>query len=243
MKLQNKPTHGRGLLHPENSNTDILIQHKHEPRIDSRMFAERIGIKHKNLYALIQKHKKSLRELGTLPFQTETCTHATGATVTKFVLLNIDQFDYACRFVHGRDTKRMNQFKLDVTKAFAKRCAAEPVRREYLPGYHESRDSLKTLGAKQQHYINLARAENNVAGLMSGERQSADEQQLGLLVVMQKIEQAAFEEAIQNGMTATDAVREVACRMNAFAGLMTSQLPAVRLVFVARIRQEAMNHA
>lgn len=33
-----------------------------------------------------------------------------------------------------------------MTKAFAKCRAAEPVRREYLPGYHESRDGLKSLG-------------------------------------------------------------------------------------------------
>lgn len=219
---QKNPIQGRGFLHPENSSTDILVQHKQESRIDSRLFAERIGIKHKNLYALIQKHRAGLRELGTLPFQTETCNHSTGATINKFALLNGDQFDYMCRIVRGRDTRRMNQFKLDVTKAFAKRRASEPVRREYLPGYHESRDSMKALGAKQYHYINLANAENKVAGLSSGERQNADEQQLGLLVVMQKIELAAFDEAIQNGKTPTEAVREVARRMETFASLMTS---------------------
>ncbi|ENN6626793.1 hypothetical protein AB9Q55_004752, partial [Escherichia coli] len=122
----------------------------------------------------------------------------------------------------GRDAERINQFKLDVTKAFAKHRAAEPVRREYLPGYHESRDGLKALGAERHHYINLARAENRVTGLVAGERSTASEQQLGLLIVMQKIEQAAFDEAIQSGMTPTEAVREVARRMETFASLMTS---------------------
>ncbi|EOC3660085.1 hypothetical protein ACI2SJ_005531, partial [Escherichia coli] len=107
-------------------------------------------------------------------------------------------------------------------KAFAKHRAAEPVRREYLPGYHESRDGLKALGAERHHYINLARTENRFAGLAVGERQSAGEQQLGLLIVMQKIEQAAFDEAIQSGMTPTEAVREVARRMETFSSLMTS---------------------
>ena len=204
------------------SQREILIQHKQEARIDSRVFAEHIGIKHKNLYELIKKHKAGLRQLGTLPFQTETCTHATGATITKYAPLNSDQFDYMCRIVRGRDPVRMNQFKLDVTKAFAKRRAAEPIRREYLPGYHESRDSLKALGAERHHYINLARTENRVVGLSDGERGTADEQQLGLLVVMQKIEQAAFDEAVHNGMSPGDAVREVARRMEAFASLITS---------------------
>ena len=213
---------GSSQTHPETSQNEILTQHKQESRIDSRLFAERIGIKHKNLYALIQKHKAELRQLGTLPFQTETCSHSTGATIIKYAPLNSDQFDYMCRIVRGRDPERMNRFKLDVTKAFSKRRAIEPIRREYLPGYHESRDSLKTLGAQRHHYINLARAENRVAGLSDGERGSADEQQLGLLVVMQKIEQAAFNEAVRNGMSPGDAVREVARRMDAFASLITS---------------------
>lgn len=207
--------------HLNNSQTDILIIRNHEPRIDSRLFADHVGIKHKNLYALIKSHKTELRELGTLPFQTETCAHDTGATVARFALINADQFDYMCRIVRGRDPERMKRFKLDVTKAFAKRRAVDPVRREYLPGYHESREGLKALGAEKHHYINLARAENRVTGLMGGERRSATEQQLGALIVMQKIEQAAFDEAIQNGLSPTDAVREVSRRMETFAALMS----------------------
>lgn len=219
---------GGALAHPKESHSDILIQHKNEPRIDSRLFARRVGIKHKSLFELIQRHKKELRELGTLPFQTETCAHATGATVSKYVPLNENQFDYLCRVVRGRDPEAMKRLKLDVTKSLAKRRAAEPIRREYLPGYHESRDGLKALGAERHHYINLARAENRVIGLSDGERGSADEQQLGLLVVMQKIELAAFDEAVRNGLSPGDAVREVARRMDAFASLITSS-PALEV--------------
>lgn len=221
MKLKNMPLHGVGQTHPEFCAEDILTQHKKESRIDSRLFARRVGIKHKSLYELIQKHKTELRELGTLPFQTETCSHATGATVSKYVPLNENQFDYMCRVVRGRDPEAMKRLKLDVTKAFSKRRAAEPIRREYLPGYHESRDGLKALGAKQHHFINLARAENRVAGLSDGERHGANEQQLGVLICMQKIEQAAFDEAINRGLTPTEAVREVARRMDMFACLMS----------------------
>ena len=224
MKLRKTPVQGQGFVRPETSMSDILVRHKAESRIDSRLFAERIGIKHKNLYSLIQKHKTGLRELGILPFQTERLkTRQNGEREHKFALLNSDQFDYMCRIVRGRDDERMNRFKLDVTKAFAKHRATEPVRREYLPGYHESRDGLKALGAERHHYINLARAENRVTGLVTGERGTASEQQLALLIVKQKIEQAAFEEAIQNGMTPTEAVREVARRMETFASLMTSE--------------------
>lgn len=225
MIMTNMPMRGRGLAQPKESHSNILIQHKNEPRIDSRLFARRIGIQATNLHALIRKYKEELRELGTLPtFETEAVKKAgaRGVKYERYFLLNEAQLDYMCRVVRGRDAEVMKRFKLDVTKAFSKRRAAEPIRREYLPGYHESRDGLKALGAQRHHYINLARAENRVAGLSDGERGSADEQQLGLLVVMQKIEQAAFDEAVRNGMSPGDAVREVARRMDAFASLITS---------------------
>ncbi|ENS4778514.1 Rha family transcriptional regulator [Klebsiella variicola] len=230
MKMNNMPAHGQGLTQPEASQTEILLQHKQESRIDSRVIAERAGIQHESLIATIKAHQERLCELGSLPRQSlkEFSDLKSGNPKNKggrpeiSYLLNETQLDYLLRIVRGRDPDRMNQFKLDVTKAFARRRAAEPIRREYLPGYHESRDSLKALGAQRHHYINLARAENRVAGLSDGERGTADEQQLGLLVVMQKIEQAAFDEAVRNGMSPGDAVREVARRMAAFASLITS---------------------
>lgn len=212
---------GQGFAHPEISSDAILVQHKTEPRIDSRLFAGRIGIKHKNLFELIKKNAKNLRQFGTLPFQTETCSHSTGASINKYALLNENQFDFMCRIVRGRDHEKMTQFKLDVTKAFSKKRAAEPIRREYLPHYHESRDALRDLGAERYHYINLARTENRAAGLLTGERHSADEQQLGLLVCMQKIEQAAFQDAMSAGLSPTQALREVSKRIEQFAMLMS----------------------
>lgn len=201
---------------------NVLTQHKQEARIDSRLFAQRVGIKHKNLYELIRKHKTELRELGILPFQTERLnSEQLGGREHKYALINENQFDYLCRLVRGRDAEAMKRFKLDVTKALAKRRAAEPIRREYLPGYHESRDGLKALGAQRHHYINLACAENRAAGLGTGERPTAGEQQLGVLICMQKIEQAAFDEAIRQGKSPTDAVRDVAHRMEMFASLMS----------------------
>ncbi|WP_053115702.1 hypothetical protein [Winslowiella iniecta] len=98
---------GSGQIHPEASQKEICIQYKQESRIDSRVFAKRIGVKHKNLYALIQKHNSELRQLGTLPFQMETCSQATGSTITKYVPLNSDQFDYICRLVRGRNSERI----------------------------------------------------------------------------------------------------------------------------------------
>ncbi len=223
MKLQNNPIQGRGLMHPENSSTDILIHHNREPRIDSRLFAERVKVTHEAIVKLVKKYRKQLRELGSLPgFEIDSVKKAGGRGTKhkRYWLLNELQFDFLCRVIRGRSAEHMNQFKLDVTKAFSKRRAAEPVRREYLPGYHESRDSLKALGAEPRHFINLARAENRLTGLSGGARSVVDEQ-AGLLVALQKIEQAAFTEAAHAGLSPTEAVREAVRRMNAFSTLLS----------------------
>ncbi|MBD2812267.1 Rha family transcriptional regulator [Xenorhabdus sp. Vera] len=223
MTSKNMALIGQELAHTENSQEPILVQHKTESRIDSRVFAKRIGIQHKNLYELIKKNIKRLRQFGSLPsFQTEAVKEmgARGVKYRRYYLLNENQFDFMCRIVRGRNHEETTQFKLDVTKAFAKKRAAEPIRREYLPNYHESRDALRDLGAERHHYINLARTENRFAGLLDGERHSADEQQLGMLVCIQKIEQAAFQDARNAGLSPTQALGEVSRRIEQFAQLM-----------------------
>jgi phage regulator Rha-like protein len=195
-----------------------LIEHK-EPRIDSRLVAKKMGIKHLSLMSLVNKNKSELRELGTLPFQIETCKHRTGASKIKYVLLNEIQFDFISRLIRGKNYKDIVRFKLDVTKAFAASRKREAIKRESLAYYHESRDSLSTMqGVKDYHYINLARTENKFIGLCSGERKKADEQQLGALIIIQKIEAAVFSEI----NSPTEAVREVGRRVNALADLISS---------------------
>ncbi|WP_338803125.1 Rha family transcriptional regulator [Xenorhabdus griffiniae] len=226
MTSKNVALNGQGFSHSENSQEPILVQHRTESRIDSRVFAGRVEIQHESLVAMIKKHAQKLREFGTLPRQRlkEFSDLKSGklkrGRSQLYYLLNENQFDFMCRIVRGRNHEQMIQFKLDVTKAFSKKRAAEPIRREYLPNYHESRDALRDLGAERHHYINLARTENRFAGLLDGERQNADEQQLGLLVCIQKIEQAAFQDARNAGQSPTQALREVSRRIELFATLM-----------------------
>ncbi|MGK3686379.1 hypothetical protein ACSLPA_28375, partial [Escherichia coli] len=115
---------GQGFAHPEASQSDILINHKSEPRIDSRVISERAGIQHESLSATIKSHQSRLRELGSLPRQSlkELTDLKSGKSGRKrgrpeiSYLLNEPQLDYLLRITRGRDPERINQFKLDVTK-------------------------------------------------------------------------------------------------------------------------------
>ena len=55
MKLNNMTLSGQGLAQPEASQNDILINHKSEPRIDSRIISERAGIQHQSLGARLNR--------------------------------------------------------------------------------------------------------------------------------------------------------------------------------------------
>ncbi|MCD3592709.1 Rha family transcriptional regulator, partial [Escherichia coli] len=69
MKRPNMPVQGQGFIQPEISQNDILIRHKAESRIDSRVISERAGIQHESIIATIKSHQSRLRELGSLPRQ------------------------------------------------------------------------------------------------------------------------------------------------------------------------------
>jgi phage regulator Rha-like protein len=48
-----------------------LIVIEQEPRIDSRLMADRLGIQHKNFVETIRRYENKISEFGIIPFQTE----------------------------------------------------------------------------------------------------------------------------------------------------------------------------
>ena len=72
-------------------------------------------------------------------------------------------------------------------------------------------------GVEKKHYINLARAENKMIGLSTGQRQQANEIQLGMLICLQQIETTVFKEI----GSPTEAIREVSRRFKQLANLIS----------------------
>lgn len=48
-----------------------LVVVEAEPRVDSRLIARRLGIKHKNTFELIKRHQERFENFGLLTFETE----------------------------------------------------------------------------------------------------------------------------------------------------------------------------
>ncbi|MCS7729602.1 Rha family transcriptional regulator, partial [Pseudomonas aeruginosa] len=99
--------------------TDViqLVQSAGEARVDSRVIAERLGVKHKNTIALIEKHTKHFARFGVVPFQTEKPSKGThGGRPEKFSLLNEDQAYFLLSLT--KNTVRVVELKANLVMAF-----------------------------------------------------------------------------------------------------------------------------
>lgn len=210
------------------SNELELMANTKEPRIDSRLVANKMGIQHKNLYELITKHKKEMKEFGSLvTFETQAVKTETSRGVKKlrFYALNENQLDLISRIVRGKNKKVILAYQVAITKLFS----AERKRRERIADnredYRLSRDLLKgKANVKKHHYINLARVENKMLGVGTGQRGIANVSQLALLSVVQQISVSALN-SIDDP---SEAIREVARRGQALADLIAPKTQAIR---------------
>ncbi|MCP5197322.1 MAG: Rha family transcriptional regulator [Gammaproteobacteria bacterium] len=83
-----------------------LIQVDHEPRVDSRLIAEQLGVEHKATRQLIQQYQTDFEEFGLLPFEMEAVKEdgARGTKHEKFALLNEDQSYLLLTYAQNTET-------------------------------------------------------------------------------------------------------------------------------------------
>ena len=87
--------------------------------VDSRLVADRLGIRHDNLVQTIEKYKTQAEQaFGLFLFQTETRKRAVGATVIRYYLLTEDQATFIMSL--SRNTPEVVQCKLELVQAFSK---------------------------------------------------------------------------------------------------------------------------
>ena len=91
-----------------------LVHSAGEARVDSRVIAEQLGVKHKNSYDLIKRYESDFRCLGILAFQTEEIRGR--GQPEKFALLSEDQAYLL--LTYSRNTKRVRALKVNLVMAF-----------------------------------------------------------------------------------------------------------------------------
>lgn len=101
-----------------NGNVIQLVKSEGEARVDSRLIAMQLGVKHKNTMELIEKYAGHFERFGLLPFQTEAVKSpgARGAKHQKLALLNEDQAYFLLSL--SRNTERVVELKANLVMAF-----------------------------------------------------------------------------------------------------------------------------
>jgi phage regulator Rha-like protein len=112
-----------------------------EPRANSRLIAQKLGIEHKNLIAIIEKYLDDFKEFGPLAFQTRVPKEPTG-NPPKDYLLNEDQCYFALTLV--RNTIQAVELKKALVHQFSKLRQRQSFQQAFMPrGYPQMLEAAR----------------------------------------------------------------------------------------------------
>ena len=167
----------------------IQIQIKTEPRIDSRLIADSLGLQRESLAKLIKAYKPDFEQLGIVRFQIGEIKGR--GQPERYAMLNEDQAYLL--LTYSRNTAKVRALKVKLVQVFRDaRKALEAHRTEYLPGYHAMHDELANLDAHSRHiHMNFNKLVNKAVGIGSGERSALPFPHKSMLVAAQFIAASA----------------------------------------------------
>ena len=166
-----------------------------EPRADTRLLAQHLGILHRSVFRLVLDYRPDFEAFGKVRF--ENAPSPSGQP-ERFALLNEDQAYLL--LTYSRNSAKVRALKVKMVKAFAEvRRAAEVRQMEYLPAYHQLHDAIKVAanGSPNERFIhmNANKALNQLAGVESGQRAGAGSLQQSILAVGSALAAQALQNA------------------------------------------------
>ena len=176
-------------------NALVLDVGKPEPRIDSRLLAQSLGVQHESVAKTLNAYRADFETFGLFRFQ---IGEVTGGRPERYAMLNEDQAYLL--LTYSRNTARVRELKVKLVKAFGEARKAVTLRTfEYLPTYHSLHDQIGLLAADSCNarfiHMNVNKLVNRTAGLESGERGRAAVTTQSLLITAQNIAAKAMSGA------------------------------------------------
>lgn len=191
-----------------------LIVKKDEPRIDSRVLAEQLGIEHESVMRLLSKYKADFEAQGFLRFQIGEIVGK--GQPQKYTYLNEDQ----CWLLltYSRNTKKVRALKGQLVRAFREARLAAELKAEYLPTYRAMHDQLTRFheGSRKDRFLhmNINKLVNAAAGIEAGQRATAPMPRKALQIVAQHLAYKAMQGAT-DGHEAYAAVKSAVAPLSA----------------------------
>lgn len=177
---------------------EITIPTSMEPRVDTRILADHLGLQHQNLFEMVKDYKADFEQLGKVRFETGASPGSRTGQKVRFAMLNEDQ----CYLLltYSRNTARVRALKVKLVQAFKEaREARRLTEGEYLPAYHQLHDTIHRLagGSANERFVhmNVNKAINKAVGIDAGQRTVLDFPAKSLVTVAQMVAQRAMESA------------------------------------------------
>ncbi len=185
-----------------------------EARVDSRIIAKHLDVRHRDTFELIKRYVDEFREFGLIPFQTEKIKGR--GRPEKFALLNEPQATVL--LTYGRNTDRARALKRQLVRAFFEFKNQKAIHDAYLPGYHELHHEIAVLAQRAKEagsrtdeaifHININKLVNKTIGIEAGARGQLNPLQKLMVANVQIVIRNAVHRAIQAGQNHRAAYRD-----------------------------------
>jgi len=178
------------------ANRKIVLTGTDDPRVDSRLIASQLGIRHKNVIANVDKYLAHFKRFGILPFKTEEIRGR--GQPEKYALFNEDQAYFLLSL--SRNSDRVVDLKVRLVMAFREaRQAMDVTKAEYLPSYHALHAQIHELAAQSANerfvHLNVNNLINKAIGIGPGERSTLPVPHKSLLITAQYLASQAMSAA------------------------------------------------
>lgn len=189
--------------------TVIEVSAKEEPRVDSRLLADRLGNQHATVIRLIDEYKNDFESLGVLRFKIDKPgAKSKGGRPEKLAMLTEDQAYFLLTL--SRNSRKVRSLKIELVKAFARFRQNRQTEADYIPYYSELHDAVKTLADHaHQHgsmtderlfHINFNKLINKTFRLEAGQRQCLPGHLRAMVTAANLVAKNAIEGAILAGL-------------------------------------------
>jgi len=182
-----------------------------ELRADSRIFAPKLDLRHRQIMDNIRKYESEFRQLGVLPFETEKPTGPEGGRPQEFALLNEDQSYFLLTL--SRNSDKVVAAKLALVKAFrdarAQLASRDIARLEGKAARQQETAAIADLiryataqGSEhaEKYYLSISRMTNDLLGIESGRRDSLPADALDRLRLAETMIDVAIRDGIRAGL-------------------------------------------
>lgn len=184
-----------------------------ELRADSRTFAPKMDIRHRQLMENIYKYQDKFEELGLLPVQTEAVEieGARGTKYSQYFLLNEDQAYFMLTL--SRNSDAVVNAKLALVKAFRKArnqlVKNDTARLEGKKARLEETNAIKELvqyatdqgsTSAKLYYVNVTKMTNQILNIPAGQRDSLSSTDLDRIKLAETLIDVTIRDGIRSGL-------------------------------------------